>query len=264
VQPRLLLILLLVLPLWTVAGDRGADGRFSRRGSSHFQLLQDVAIERYSGPKGSRQFEIDVLEILEGAYRQVGDAIAIRPRTKMTVVVYDAADFDQRFGGQFGFRAAGFYDGSMHLRSGTRLDPALVGTLYHEYTHAALDYWSRGAFPAWLNEGLAEYMEARAQGRRYLTPGQNYALVTAAREGYWIPLRSLSTPSFAHMGGSSASLAYVESYAVIEHLARRDGERSLRDLVDTLGKTRNADRALKRTYHRSLEEIEANLLAELR
>ena len=32
----------------------GADGKFEERTSSHFRLLQDVAIERYSGRKGSR------------------------------------------------------------------------------------------------------------------------------------------------------------------------------------------------------------------
>ena len=53
-------------------------------------------------------------------------------------------------GGIFGFRAAGFFDGSVHVRGVPRIDERLVRTLHHEYTHAALHSVSADAFPAWL------------------------------------------------------------------------------------------------------------------
>ena len=43
------------------ARDRGADGVFDERTSSHFRLLQDVDLDRSTGPSGSRRFEIEVL-----------------------------------------------------------------------------------------------------------------------------------------------------------------------------------------------------------
>ena len=121
---RLLLALGLILAPAT-AGSRGTDGKFSERKSSHFRLLQDVNIERYSGPKGSREFERDVLVVLENAYRQVGDAIGIRPRTDFAVVIYDPGVFDQNFASRFGFRAAGFFDGVIHVRGATLVDRPL-------------------------------------------------------------------------------------------------------------------------------------------
>ena len=259
----LIILCLLAPPAWADL-DSGADGRFSERRSSHFQLFQDVDIDRRSGLRGSRRFEQDVLKVLEAAYAQLGDQIAVRPRTRFSVLIYDAAVFDAQFGGRFGFRAAGFFDGVVHVRGSTRVDARLVGTLHHEYAHAALDWKAAGLFPAWLNEGLAEYFEARGLGRRHLTHDQYAKLVHAAEAGRWIPLRALSQPSFTHLGPETAALAYLESYAVIEHLVQRHGTRDLRSLVERVVKMRNVDRALDRTYKRTLEEIEAELRAELR
>lgn len=249
-----------------LAGSRGdgADGQFSERKSSHFRLLQDVDIDRYSGVHGSRQFERDVLIVLEAAYREIGNALAIRPRSEMAVVIYDPDVFDQRFSGLFGFRAAGFFDGVIHVRGGTRVDERLVRTLHHEYSHAALHSVAAGVAPAWFNEGLAEYFERLAAGRRHLSHRENAYLKKAAQNGEWIPLQALAAPSFAHLGGDSASLAYLESYALIEHLVRRHGARDLRTFWERLAKTNNAVRALDRTYRKSLAELEADVLAEIR
>ena len=241
----------------------GPDGKFDERGSSHFRLLQDVGFERYSGPAGARAFERAVLEVLEDAYRQVGDAIGVRPRARVRVVIYDSASFDERFGGIFGFRAAGFFDGSVHVRGAARLDERLLRTLHHEYAHAALHSVSADAFPAWLNEGLAEYFEALALGKRHLTHGEHAYLSGAVAQGGWIPLSALGTRSFGHLGGDSASLAYLQSYATVEHLVRRHGMRKLRDLCQHLARSRNVGRALDRTYRMDLADLEEALLKEL-
>ena len=88
-------------------------------------------------------------------------------------------------------------------------------------------------------------------------------LIEASRSGAWIPLESLSAPSLAHLDQGSASLAYLESHAMVEHLARRHGKERLRRVCEELARTRNIARALDRTYHRTLAELEAELRAEL-
>jgi hypothetical protein len=249
----LLLLLLLGAPA-SAGRNSGADGDFSERSSKHFRLLQDVDIDRYTGVGGTRQFERNVLRVLETAYDDVGDSVSIRPRAKVAVLIYDPGAFDGRFQSRFGFRAAGFFDGAIHVRGGTRVDGRLVAVLYHEYVHAAL---------AWLNEGLAEYFEARAVGKRYLSAQEAAGLRHASRSGQWIPLRALSMSSFSHMGADSASLAYLQSYATVDHLVRRHGMRDMQALCERLVRSRNIDVALRRTYDRSLAEIEADLRAEL-
>ena len=258
----LCLLCLLAAPA-SAGRDSGADGQFSERKSRHFRLLQDVDIDRHSGISGSRQFERDVLRVLEGAYDEIGDSISIRPRAKVAVLIYDPEIFDQRFQSRFGFRAAGFFDGTIHVRGGTRVDGRLVAVLWHEYVHAALHSVARGLAPAWLNEGLAEFFEARALGKRDLSAREAAGLRQASRSGAWIPLAALSTPSFSHMGADAASLAYLESYATIDHLVRRHGMRDMKALCERLVASRNIDIALRRTYKKTLPEIEADLLGEL-
>lgn len=245
------------------ARDRGADGRFDRRRSQHFLLLQDVDIDHRSGRNGARRFEKDVLEVLESAYQQVYEEIGLRPRADVEVRVYDPDVFDARFASAFGFRAAGFYNGTIHVRGSTRVHPGLVRTLYHEYVHAALAAEAGpGLVPAWLNEGLAEYFENLALGKRTLSRGERAVLVRVVAQDAWIPLGALSGSSLTHLADAAASVAYLQSYAIVDHLVRAGGNEKLRRFCERLIRVRNLDRALRDTYRLGLFELESAVLEE--
>lgn len=246
------------------ARDRGADGKWSTRRSSHFELHQDVALDRYSGPAGSRAFEIAVLGALESAHERVREGIGIDPRVRVQVFVYDPAVFDASYSARFGFRAAGFWDGAIHVRGGTQVDARLVGTLVHEYTHAALAQLAPvGVWPAWLNEGLAELFEREALGQTQPSARELAELQAAAVNGSWLPLASLGGPSFAGLDEASARIAYLESYACVELLLHRYGRDRVERLVEEMAKTRLLERALQRALRIDLGELEAQLLAQL-
>ncbi len=247
------------------ARDQGADGKWSSRRSSHFELHQDVALERYSGPDGSRAFEIAVLGALESAHERVREGIGIDPRTRVQVFVYDPAVFDASYSARFGFRAAGFWDGAIHVRGGTQVDARLVGTLVHEYTHAALATLAPvGVWPAWFNEGLAELFEREALGQSQPSVSELAELQAAAANGAWLPLASLSGPSFAGLDEPSARLAYLESYVCVEQMLHRFGRDRVERLVEELAKTRRLERALQRALRVDLAELESQLLVRLR
>ena len=265
-RPQLLLALLLAFAASAaLARDRGADGKWSSRRSSHFELFQDVALERYSGPAGSRAFEIAVLDALESAHRRVRDAIGVEPRGRVRVLVYDPTVFDALFSQRFGFRAAGFWDGVIQVRGGTQVDARLVGTLAHEYTHASLaalgppEVW-----PAWLNEGLAELFEREAVGQLGPSASEITVLQAAATSGRWLPLAQLGGPSFAGFDEPSAQLAYLESYACADRMVRRYGRERVKRLIEELAKTRMVERSLQRALRIDLAELEAQLLADFR
>ena len=97
--------LLLALVAQPGSADRGADGRFEIRRSSHFLLRQDVDIDHSTGARGSRQFERDLLAVLEAAYERLDDDLGLRPPRRIDVLVYDAAIFDAQFDelGAYGF-----------------------------------------------------------------------------------------------------------------------------------------------------------------
>lgn len=244
-------------------GDEGADGRFERRDSFHFVLYQDVDLDEASGLRGSRQFEQDVLRELEAAYERLDRILALRPDRKLSVTIWDPALFDARFAGLFRFPAAGFYGGTIQIRGAPGVTDTLVRVLHHELVHAALDAESTLVLPAWLNEGLAEWFEARAFGKRGLGPGEQAALVSIARTGGLPFLAELSRPSFGGLGPEAAAVAYLESYAFIDHLAATQGERSLVELWSAVLRSGSLERGVRRAFRRDLEALERAFRASL-
>jgi len=249
--------LLLVAPGAQALGG-GADGKYEKRTSSHFVLYQDVDIDRTSGLRGSRRFEQDVLATLEAAFDRLDAMLGLRPSRPIVVTVHDPGVFDARFAGLFRFPAAGFYGGTVHVRGGAIVDGRLKHTLHHELVHAALDAEAPGLFvPAWMNEGLAEYFEARALGQRGLSGRQAQVLSRVVERGLAFDLAELAGTSFAHLGPEGAQIAYLQSYAFVDHLAGIAGERRLREWVRDFVRTGDLDRVTRRIYRADLAEIEA-------
>jgi len=246
------------------ARGRGADGDFEKRESSHFVLFQDVDIDQSGGFYGSRRFEQQVLDSLESSYRHLDRRLGLRPTRKLDVVIYDPAIFDQQFAGLFRFAAAGFYSGIIRVRGSERFSEQLSRVLAHELVHAALDMATPSAvYPAWFNEGMAQWFEARIHGKRYLAAGEIEALRSAASGGHLFGFDALGMPSFSRMSGGAAGLAYLQSYALMEFLVRRHGERSLREFCEELVRTGDVDRTLRRTFRGNLSALEAAFVADL-
>jgi hypothetical protein len=253
------------VPALAWAGDRGADGHYEKRESSHFVLYQDVDIDTTSGLRGSRRFEQEVLRVLETAYRAIDETLGLRPERPITVIVHDPIRFDAEFMGLFRFPAAGFYAGRIHIRGAEVVSQRLVAVLHHELVHAALDAALRASVvpPAWLNEGLAEWIEARFVGQRGPSLRQYALLQQVAAAGQLHALDALSTPSFGGLGPNAASLAYLQSFAFIQNLVEMGGAESLDALLSDYVRSGNLERAIRRTYRADLGEIEAGFLASL-
>ncbi len=263
-------LLALLLPGLAGAGslDRGVDGRFDQRRSMHFKLLQDVDIDHVTGPQGTRAFERAVLAELEEAHERVRRSFDIRPRANVNVVIYDPEIFEQNFAGNFRFSAVGFYDVQsrmIHVRGDTRVERALIRTLHHEYFHAALDAVSpHGRIPAWLNEGLAQWLGAAAVGKRRLGPVEYGALVKLEAAGSWLPIERLSGPSFVGFGEHEAPFAYLESYAMVDFLMRANGEHGMRKFLRQLIRNGGIERQMKRVLRIDYPEFESLVRKEFR
>ncbi len=260
------LVLLGALLAWPApAADRGADGRFDKRESSHFVLYQDVDIDRSGGWSGSVRFERDVLASLERGYDQLDDLLGLRPRRRLPVWVYDPGIFDAQFAGRFRFRVAGFFGDAIRVRGDTAVTVPISRTLHHELVHAAFAAEAPSlVLPAWLNEGIAEWFESRTHGKRRLSPGEWSYLERVERGGAWVPVTSFAYPSFVGLRADAAGLAYLESYALIDHVARRHGEPAIARLVGELIRTRNLDRSFRKVTRMRPAELEAALREELR
>ena len=112
------------------------------------------------------------------------------------------------------------------------------------------------SLPAWLNEGIAEWFEARALGKRDLSSFEREALARVASDGGLFALFELSAPSFAGFDPNAAALAYLESYAFIAHLVDTYGERKLVRFWSALLKSRSLERASRSAFGRDFEDLE--------
>ena len=248
---------------WAV-GDRGADGEFSRRDSFHFNLYQDVEIDESSGVYGSRKVVQDLLSELAAAFDRLDALLSLRPERKIDVYVWDPALFDRQYAGLFRFPAAGFYGGAIHIRGRVRVTPPLVRVLHHELVHAAFDAEApRVSLPAWMNEGIAEWFEARALGKRGLNAREGSTLLRLAQQGQLYALADLAEPSFGGFGPNAAAVAYLESYAFIDHLVRTHGEDDLARFWSAVVRSRSLDRGARRAYRKDLAELEAEFRRSL-
>jgi hypothetical protein len=245
-------------------GDSGADGQFERRDSFHFILYQDVDLDESSGLRGSRHFEQQILQELEGAYDRLDELLKLRPERKIDVYVWDAGIFAERFQGLFRFPAAGFYGGAIHVRGDERVTPALIRVLHHELVHAAFDAEApRLELPAWMNEGIAEWFEARAVGKRTLSGRERSILAGAARQGALFSLADLSARSLGGFAPDAAAMAYLQSYGFIDYLVHAHGERRLNQFWSAVVRSRSLERASRRAYRKDLGDLEKEYLSSL-
>jgi hypothetical protein len=263
--PHCLVIALFLMPPMSFAiGDSGADGQFEKRESFHFRLFQDVDLDESAGLRGSRHFEQEVLRELEGAYDRLDELLNLRTERKVDVYIWDPGIFAARFQGLFRFPAAGFYQGAIHIRGDERVTPALIRVLHHELVHAAFDAEApRLDLPAWMNEGIAEWFEARAMGKRSLSAGERNVLANAARRGALFSLTELSARSFGGFSPDAAGLAYLQSYGFIDYLVRTHGERRLVQFWSAVVRSRSPERGSRRAYHEDLEDLERDYLRTL-
>jgi hypothetical protein len=257
----LALCLLIAVPAFA----QGADGDFEQRTSTHFILYQDVAIDAAGGFHGSRRFEQQVLRVLEGAYDGVEKWLGLRSGDRIKVVIYDPAIFDQEFRGLFRFPAAGFYHGVIRIRGATAVTDQLSRVLHHELVHAALHNASRALiYPGWVNEGGAEWFEVRVLGKRGISVQEQQVLGELSRTGKLHALQTLNVAAFGRMGPRAASIAYLQSYALIDYLVRNHGgEKALARFYGELIRNKNLDRSLKRTYRLDSGDLERNFLKSL-
>lgn len=123
--------------------------------------------------------------------------------------------------------AAACYDGSIRINvPAAGGDPYfLYVALTHEYVHLAVDRLGGGRAPAWLNEGLAQYITQNP------TPADMKALVMALEADALLPVEALAA-DFARLGDRAlVDLAYAQSYSLVQYVVERLGWGGVRQLL---------------------------------
>jgi len=113
----------------------------------------------------------------------------------------------------------------------------------HELAHLVIHQMTLNPYnemPTWLDEGLAMYAEGEPEPEL-----ATFISVATARD-LLISVRSLSSP-FSALAGE-ATLAYAQSYSLVEFLIRNYGQGKMLELLSAFRQGSDYDEALSRVY----------------
>jgi len=139
------------------------------------------------------------------------------------------------------------------------IGPVRIGKLVaHEILHILLQrkFDETGArAPRWLHEGLAKYATGDLPREERQLLGQ------AATDGKLLHIKELE----AAFNGSpeQVSLAYAQSYTLVDFLASLEGQAGLSGFLEELGNVGEVDRALVRAYRMPISQLEREWLREI-
>ena len=171
-----------------------------------------------------------VLDILEEAYREIGQKFNHFPAKPITVVLLTRAIFQKSTGSPEW--ADGLFDpvlGRIQIPSqGALTDKVwLTRVLRHEFVHAVIHDQlgsNSGMIPTWLNEGLAMQLT-----------GDQWQELNQVLQGDFtlVPLTSLEG-SWEHLSAEAATVAYLEANSATHYLLERFGMHKLHEVLGLL------------------------------
>jgi tetratricopeptide (TPR) repeat protein len=222
------------------AAEAGLDRLFSAHFVVKFHRSTDRAVPNA------------VADRLEAVYRTTGAQWSYFPASRVIVVLYPREQFQGAASGPEW--AQGLFDGRIHLpEERVSGDPASAdAALRHEYMHAVVHRLSSGQAPAWLNEGLALYMERGPDAA-----GSWEREARRIRAGERPPLAALHR-SFLELPAGDASLAYAESYGATRALLQRHGAVRVRRLLESLAVTPDFSEAFERLFHERYSDFDSS------
>ncbi len=205
-----------------VRRTQSVESRMTARSSTHF-------VVKFDGEE-DRNAWTSALEILEEAYREIGQKFSHFPSKPIIVVLHAKASFQEATGSPTW--ADGLYDPTLGriqipTQGATTDRKWLAKVLRHEYVHALLhDRFgaSSGALPTWLNEGLAMQLAGDAWPELDQAMSGNITV---------IPLTYLEG-SWSALPADASTTAYAEANSAARYLIERWGMARVDELLNAL------------------------------
>jgi hypothetical protein len=106
--------------------------------------------------------------------------------------------------------------------------------MVHEFTHLVFDHMTRGNYPRWFTEGLAQYVEYKVNHYEWRTSSNSlsnneYNMTQLDNDFDELP---------------NQSLAYRESLAAVRYIAEVHGEEKLCQVIEALAVGRDIRQAI--------------------
>lgn len=229
--------------------DQQEEENYRENESSHFSL-------KYSG-EAEPQLAREVLRALEKHFSAIESELNYTPPEPIGVILYtDQAFADITRAPRW---AGAINDGRIRVpvQGLTQLTPDLSRVLKHELTHSFVRQKTRGRAPAWVQEGLAQWMEGKRSGP---TAGlliqkfeQQQARPLADLEGSWIQLSALD-----------AGYAYAWALATVEYIVQVDGMGDMERILDRIATGSPTETAVRQVLRSDYEELMQSTVHYLR
>ena len=227
------------------------EQRLNSRDSTHFTV-------KYDGESDQNTWTA-VLEILEDAYREIGQKLGHFPSKPIVVVLYAKESFQTSTGSPAW--ADGLFDpvlGRIQVPTqGALTDQAwLRRVLRHEFVHALLHDQlglKATAIPTWLNEGLAITLSADQWEELDQLRHQTFTVIPLPMlEGTWSGLSQ-----------DAASVAYLEAYSAVHYMIDRYGMHRVHELLSHLKARQALPAAMQSQLSLSYEQFQTRWMEQL-
>lgn len=201
--------------------------------SSHFRL-------EFEG-RPSRDDVLEALSVLEVAYDSLCRLFDFRPENKLQVVLHQTADY-----GGIGSRpdwVGAVFDGKLRIPVNVmRYREIYRPMLFHELTHAFIRAMVRFKIPTWINEGVAQVIDASRN--EMLRPAGEIPSITA-----------LTEPFVDEKDSDGAIKLYWYSQKMVEGLLKRNSDFVyLKNFIQSL-KFIDAESALNKFYGVTAQQL---------
>ncbi len=234
-----------------VRGTEKSEARLTSRDSTHFTV-------KFDGEADQATWAV-VLEILEEAYREIGQKFGHFPSKTIVVVLHAKSTFQSATGSPAW--ADGLFDpvlGRIQVPTQDALaDRAwLTRVLRHEFVHALVhDHLgpARSAVPTWLNEGLAMELSGDRWSDLDQILQQQFTLIPLpALEGEW-----------GGLSGEAATVAYMEANSAVHYLIDRFGMPGVQELLAHLKARQTLSAAMQSQLSLSYEQFQSRWVDQL-
>lgn len=178
---------------------------------------------------------IEALTVLEVAYDSLCRLFDFYPENKMPIVLYESADY-QGIGPRPTWVAASF-DGKLRIPVNIMQNREWYRPiLFHELTHCFIRAIARNSIPLWLNEGIAQVIDASKTK-------------SPKPEGGKPTIQELTTPFVKETRTDRAVQLYWYSEAMVHKILEiNDDFKKLRDALKEISRSGNVDNVLKKHY----------------
>ena len=211
-----------------------------KKAASLIREMAELGIERsmhfrveFEGNLSKRDV-MEALAVLEVAYDSLCRLFDFHPENKMHLVLYESPQY-QGVGPRPEWVGA-VYDGKLRIPVNVmEYQEVYRPMFFHELTHAFVRAMTRRPVPLWINEGIAQIIDASRTG-------------APRPEGSVPSLESLAAPFVNENNTSRALSLYWYSQRMVEQLLRRNGNFvHFREFIQGLGK-RDPDEVLQEFY----------------